>query len=149
MKFDEILGHDIIKKTLLDQIKNNELVHSYMFVGQEGIGKKIVAKEFARQVLCHSKNNISECENCESCIKFKNGNHPDFYIISPDGNYIKIAQIRQLQENIYKKPILSNKKILIIDDADLMTEEAQNSLLKTLEEPPEYIIIILVFNLLP
>lgn len=145
MKFEEILGNDKIKKTLLEQINNNEIVHSYMFVGQEGIGKKIIAREFARKILCNSEK-TKNCENCESCIKFRSENHPDFKIISPDGNYIKIAQIRNMQEDVYKKPIVSRKKVFIIDKADLMTEEAQNSLLKTLEEPPEYIVIILILS---
>lgn len=146
MKFEEILGNNLAKKTLLEQIKHNEIVHSYMFVGQNGIGKKIIAEEFARKILCNSSEKTDSCEECESCIKFEGKNHPDFKIISPDGNYIKIAQIRQMQEDVYKKPILSRKKIFIIDNADLMTEEAQNSLLKTLEEPPEYIVIILVLS---
>lgn len=150
MTFEEILGNNVAKKSLTEQIKNNGIVHSYMFVGQDGIGKKIIAKEFARKVLCKSINEsldeYNNSKNCESCIKFESNNHPDFKIISPEGNYIKIAQIRQMQEDVYKKPILSKKKIFIIDKADYMTEEAQNSLLKTLEEPPEYIVIILILS---
>lgn len=150
MTFEEILGNNVAKKSLTEQIKNNGIVHSYMFVGQDGIGKKIIAKEFARKVLCkpinESLDEYNNSKNCESCIKFESNNHPDFKIISPEGNYIKIAQIRQMQEDVYKKTILSKKKIFIIDKADYMTEEAQNSLLKTLEEPPEYIVIILILS---
>ena len=125
-----------------DNIKNNTLSHSYLFVGQEGIGKKLFAKELAKMALC--LNNKTENDNCSSCVKFDSGNNPDFVLIEPDGNSIKIAQIREMQENVYTKPIVSRKKIFIINDSDKMTEEAQNSLLKTLEEPPEYIMIILI-----
>ena len=153
------------KKSLTNyEIKNNTLSHSYLFVGQEGIGKKLFAKELAKMALCLSnangfKKTVSDQEenvinndntnvigndNCSSCVKFDSSNNPDFVLIEPDGNSIKIAQIREMQENVYTKPIVSRKKVFIINDSDKMTEEAQNSLLKTLEEPPEYIIIILI-----
>ena len=83
-------------------------------------------------------------DNCDSCIKFDANSNPDFSIIVPDGKSIKIEQIRNLQAKIVEKPISSSKKVYIIDDADTMTEESQNCLLKTLEEPPEYAMIILI-----
>lgn len=141
MSFENIIGNDKIKQELQEFVKNNTISHSYLFVGQEGIGKKLFAKELAKMELCLEK---SACDKCSSCIKFNSENNPDFQVIEPDGNSIKISQIRQMQENVYKKPIVSNKKVFIIDDSDKMTEEAQNSLLKTLEEPPEYIMIILI-----
>ena len=85
-----------------------------------------------------------EFDNCDSCIKFDANSNPDFSIIMPDGKSIKIEQIRNLQARIVEKPISSSKKVYIIDDADTMTEESQNCLLKTLEEPPEYAMIILI-----
>ncbi len=85
-----------------------------------------------------------EFDNCDSCIKFDANSNPDFSIIMPDGKSIKIEQIRNLQARIVEKPIGSSKKVYIIDDADTMTEESQNCLLKTLEEPPEYAMIILI-----
>ena len=142
MSFENIIGNKKIKSEFIDNIKNNTLSHSYLFVGQEGIGKKLFAKELAKMALC--LNNKPENDNCSSCVKFDSGNNPDFVLIEPDGNSIKIAQIREMQENVYTKPIVSRKKIFIINDSDKMTEEAQNSLLKTLEEPPEYIMIILI-----
>lgn len=142
MSFEKIIGNDKIKKELQEAVINNAISHSYLFVGQEGIGKKLFAKELAKMELCLDNNNA--CDKCSSCIKFNSENNPDFAILNPDGNSIKISQIREMQENVYKKPIVSNKKVFIIDDSDKMTEEAQNSLLKTLEEPPEYIIIILI-----
>lgn len=142
MSFENIVGNDKIKEELKDAVKNNTISHSYLFSGEDGVGKKLFAKEFAKMILCLSDDKY--CNKCSSCIKFDSENNPDFVMLQPDGNSIKIAQIREMQENVYKKPIVSDKKVFIIDDSDKMTEEAQNSLLKTLEEPPEYTIIILV-----
>ena len=143
MNFNEILGNNTIKQDLQEIIDNNTISHSYMFVGIDGIGKKLIAKEFARKILCLNKQN-QNCATCDSCIKFNSGNNPDFLEIFPDGNSIKIAQMREMQEKVYQKPIVSDKKVFIIDQVEKMTEEAQNSLLKTLEEPPEYMVIILI-----
>lgn len=142
MSFENIIGNNKIKQELQEAVKNNSISHSYLFVGQDGIGKKLFAKELAKMELCLDDNKA--CDKCSSCVKFNSENNPDFIMVEPDGNSIKIAQIREMQENVYKKPIVSNKKVFIIDDSEKMTEEAQNSLLKTLEEPPEYIIIILI-----
>ena len=114
-----------------------------MFVVIEGIGKQIMAKDFAQMILCTNETNKG-CQQCKSCIEFMSNNHPDFLYIEPDGNSIKIEQIRYLQRKIQEKPIISDKKVYIINDADKMTTEAQNCLLKTLEEPPEYSTIILI-----
>ena len=137
----KIVGNEKIKKELEKTVHNNDILHSYIFIGQDGIGKKEIAKEFAKKILCQTKKD--SC-NCKSCISFENGNNPDFNIISEEGNSIKIEQIRNLIEKVYEKPIASERKVYIIDNSDKMTVEAQNSLLKTLEEPPEYIVIILI-----
>ncbi|MBP3801162.1 MAG: hypothetical protein J6I85_03900 [Clostridia bacterium] len=140
--FENIIGNSKIKTYIEASIEQEKVSHSYMFIGIEGIGKKLFAKEFAKRMLCLSNGN---CENtCKSCIEFDSQNHPDFEIIEPDGNTLKIDQIRSMQKKIQEKPIISNKKIYIINDSDTMTKEAQNCLLKTLEEPPEFAIIILV-----
>ena len=143
--FDGVIGNQNIQNKLINSVKENKVLHSYMFVGIDGIGKKIIAKQFAKKILC--TNNIQEkCDECKSCIEFDSDNHPDFLYIEPDGNSIKIEQIRYLQKKIQEKPIISNKKVYIINDANKMTIEAQNCLLKTLEEPPEYSTIILIGN---
>ena len=141
--FETILGNEKNKQILQKSMQNNTISHSYMFVGIQGIGKKIIAKEFAKNILCLNQDNSKNC-TCKSCIEFETNNNPDFSIIEPDGNSIKIEQIRELQKRIQEKPIISNNKVYIIDDADMMTQEAQNCLLKTLEEPPEYATIILI-----
>ena len=139
--FENIIGNLKIKELLKNAIKLNKISHSYLFIGIEGIGKKMIAKEFAKKILCKEH---GECQNCKSCIEFDTNNNPDFAIIEPDGNSIKIEQIRYMQKKVQEKPIISDKKVYIINDADKMTKEAQNCLLKTLEEPPEFVTIILI-----
>ena len=140
--FENIIGNTNIKTVLEKSIKQNKLSHSYLFVGIQGIGKKMIATEFAKMILCLDDNKY--CNHCKSCIEFDTNNNPDFVLISPDENNIKIEQIRDIQKRIQEKPIISEKKVYIIDNADLMTTEAQNCLLKTLEEPPEFAVIILI-----
>ena len=125
--FEKIIGNQAIKEMLAKAIENETLSHSYLFVGTQGIGKKLLAKEMAKKIL-----------------SFDGESHPDFMCIEPEENSIKIAQIRILQKKIQEKPIIADKKVYIIDNADTMTVEAQNCLLKTLEEPPEFAIIILI-----
>lgn len=139
----KIKGNIKIRKELNQITEKNNILHSYLFLGKDGIGKKEIALEFAKKILCQTKQD--EC-NCKSCICFKTNNHPDIQVINPEGETIKINTIREMVQNIYEKPILSDKKIYIINDSDKMTKEAQNSLLKTLEEPPEYIVIILIVS---
>ena len=141
--FENIKGNEENKKILSKIINEKKVGHSYMFVGQTGIGKMLFAKEFAKAILCLQE---EQCNNCKSCLEFDNNNNPDITIIEKeeDSNVIKIDQIRQMTSKILEKPIISNKKVYIINDSELMNEPAQNSLLKTLEEPPEYATIILI-----
>lgn len=140
--FEQIIGNIKIQEMLKNAVKNNKASHSYLFIGTEGIGKKLIAEEFSKALLCLDENKY--CNKCKSCIEFDTLNNPDFQIIEPDGNTIKIEQIREIQKKVLEKPIISSKKIYIINDSHKMTKEAQNCLLKTLEEPPEYITIILI-----
>ena len=143
MGFNELIGNDKIKSILTDSIVNKNILHSYMFYGSEGIGKKLFAIEFAKMILCESKGE-KPCNQCKSCVEFNSNNNPDFFLIEPEQSSLKIDQIRNMQKNIIEKPLNGNKKIYIINDADKMTKEAQNCLLKTLEEPQEFIVIILI-----
>ncbi len=141
--FENIVGNNKIKEFLKTAIQTKNVSHSYMFLGKSGVGKKLFAKDFAKNVLCL---NVGETEKCNSCIKFDASSNPDYTEIAPEGKSIKVEQIRKMQEKIAEKPIISSKKVYIIDEADCMSEEAQNCLLKTLEEPPQYAIIILIVS---
>lgn len=142
MTFNNIIGNERNKELLNQIIETDNISHSYMFIGKDSIGKLLFAKEFAKAILCLEKE--KPCNKCKSCIEFNTNNNPDFNILEPEGNIIKIEQIRELTKKVYEKPITSSKKVYIINDSHCMTKEAQNSLLKTLEEPPEYVIIILI-----
>lgn len=152
--FENILGNDKIKQELIKTVSLNTNSHSYLFIGTDGIGKKLIAREFAKMLLCDGNalsNDVVEpkgvgvyCNKCKSCMEFSNNNNPDFFMIEPNGNSIKIEQIREMQRKIIEEPIISTRKVYIIDDSDKMTKEAQNALLKTLEEPPKFVVIILI-----
>lgn len=142
MNFDNIIGNEKVKELLNKTISSNNILHSYMFLGVEGIGKSLFAKEFAKMILCGETQR--PCNKCKSCIEFENNNNPDFTIIDTEEKNIKIEQIRYIEQKISEKPITSNRKVYIINNSDTMTREAQNCLLKTLEEPPEYATIILI-----
>lgn len=142
MIFSDIVGNEKNKELLKQIINTNNIAHSYMFIGKESIGKFLFAKEFAKAMLCI--NQEKPCNVCKSCIEFNTHNNPDFNILEPEGNSIKIDQIRELTKKVYEKPVISSRKVYIINDSNYMTKEAQNSLLKTLEEPPEYVTIILI-----
>lgn len=129
MYFNEIIGQEFAKKYIVNSIKNDKVNHAYMFEGIDGIGKNLFAKEFGKILI--------NCDNVEQS--------PDYIQIELVGSSIKIAQIRELQSDIIVKPH-SKYKIYVINHAQKMTTESQNALLKTLEEPPEYAIIILITN---
>lgn len=144
MDFNNIIGNENAKQILKRAVQTNNILHSYLFVGTEGIGKKLIAREFSKMILCEGQN--KPCENCKSCISFKNANNIDFSeldVLSGE-NKIKIEQIRQMQQDIMEKPVQSSRKVYIINNSEKMTTSAQNCLLKTLEEPPKYATIILI-----
>src|SRR6056297_1193817 len=144
MSFNNIPGQTKTKRILKDSIKKNRISHAYLFTGNNGLGKSEMAEEFAQAIFC--ENNVADgCGECLSCKKFAHGNHPDFHKITVEDDHknILIEQIRELQKEISYKPYESDYKVYIIDEAEKMTMQAKNSLLKTLEEPPEYAIIIL------
>lgn len=141
--FENLIGNEKTKQDLKTVLQNNKVSHSYMFIGDKGIGKYQFAKEFAKGILC--LNEEKPCGSCKSCIEFNNNNNPDYkYIGLEDESSIKIEAIRKIQEKVQELPIVSSKKVYIIDDSEYMTKEAQNCLLKTIEEPPEFVTVILI-----
>jgi len=143
MQFNSVVGQDRVKDYLTKSVKKDNLTHGYIFEGPRNIGKLEIAKVFAQLILCeNSKEN--PCEKCSSCIKANANSHPDIHILKLDENSIKRKDIDELQDSIYIKPYESKKKIYIINDSHKMTVQAANTFLKTLEEPPEDTIIIMI-----
>lgn len=147
MHFDSILGHNQQKKILLKSKKENRVSHAYLFCGVEGIGKKLAAIEFAKTLNCLNlnENEQKKCE-CTSCKKIEKLIHPDVlvYEYTKEKN-IKVDQIRDdIEQKIYLRPYEGNYKVFILDDAERMNVNAQNAFLKTLEEPPQYSVLILI-----
>lgn len=131
------------------------LSHAYAFCGAEGMGKRTLANDLSKLLLCTNKketskadqNILSHCDECDSCRTFKSGANPDFCLVETNDDTLKIDTIRHMQEDISIGPMYSDKKIYVICDAHKMTPQAQNCLLKTLEEPPPYVVIILTVSL--
>ena len=138
----EIVGHEEIRRKLTNLVKEKKVGHAYLFYGKEGIGKKLVAQEFAKNMMCLQPVEGVSCGKCESCQQF--GNNADFQMITPENNIIKVDTIRAFEEEVFLKPTNSERKCFIIDDSEWMNESSQNALLKVLEEPPEYVSIILI-----
>jgi len=142
MNFEQFVGQKKLIKVLKDTIQNGRLSHAYMFEGADGMGKFTFAKIFGQAILCESTNS-APCGVCSACVKFSSGNHPDFHAVLRKGLSIGVDEIRKIQDSIIIKPIEAEKKVYIIEQADKMTEQAQNCLLKTLEEPPGDSLLIL------
>lgn len=143
MKFNDIMGQKKVVESLKKAVEKKRIGHAYIFSGQSGIGKTTVAKLFAALLLCTRPFDGESCKACRACKLFTNGSNPDFFMIEPDNNSIKIEQIRDMQDEIIVKPMYSKRKVYIIEKAETMTVQAQNCLLKTLEEPPPFAVIIL------
>ncbi|ABR46327.1 DNA polymerase III, delta prime subunit [Alkaliphilus metalliredigens QYMF] len=142
MAFENIVGQAHVIKLLKQSIKQNTVGHGYIFEGIEGLGKHLVAFELAK-ALCCTGTGDQPCNQCNSCKKLSHQNHPDVIWITGEGS-IKINTIRDLQKDTQQKPYESRKKVYIIEKAEKMTVQAQNALLKTLEEPPSYVTLILL-----
>ena len=143
--FSDILGHDKIKEHLQNAIKLNKVSHAYIFNGESGSGKKSLAKVFSKTLQCEAKSD-DPCNECHSCKQVESGNQPDIMWVSHEKpTSIGVEDIReQVIGDIQIKPYSSKYKIYIIDEAEKLTLQAQNALLKTIEEPPAYGIIILL-----
>ncbi|NBI30790.1 DNA polymerase III subunit delta' [Chengkuizengella marina] len=145
MSFHEILNQNKVKKKLQNGLRMNKISHTYLFTGPSGTGKSKMALNFAKAIFC-IQNKDDACDQCIECKKFEHGNHPQLRLIEPDGNHIKIEQIRDLQKDFSYKMNENQVKIYILFHADQLTIQAANSLLKFLEEPQSNVIAILIAN---
>lgn len=143
MPFKDILGNDRVKKILRKAMQKNKVPNSMLFCGPEGVGKKSMALMVAKAMNCKRKKDDA-CESCSSCSAINAKNFPDVIEILPEKNVVKIEQMRILRKLAYLKPMLGKKRIFIVPEAEKMSEEAANSLLKILEEPPLFSYILLV-----
>lgn len=144
MNFNKVAGHKNIIEHLQSSIIHNRINHAYIFDGIKGIGKKTLAMAFAKALNCE-KGGADACCECVSCKTFDENNNPDIIYVTHEKKDITVSDIReQIVKNITLKPYRNKYKIFIVPDADKMNILAQNALLKTLEEPPEYGIFILL-----
>ena len=143
--FKDVVGHKDIIQYMKTAVEQNKLSHAYILNGQRGSGKKLLARLFAMTLQCESGKS-EPCGECRSCVQAYSGNQPDIITVKHEKpNSISVDDIRtQLNGDIMIKPYSSRYKIYIVPEADLMTVQAQNALLKTLEEPPEYAVIFLL-----
>lgn len=138
------MGQDRAKRILMQSIEMGRVSHAYLFIGPEGIGKRSLALAFAAALNCIGES--PACGECTHCRRIMQGNHPDLTVIEPEGKSFKIEQIRKLQQLISFKPYEGRYKIFVLDGVEAFTEQAANSLLKTLEEPPSHSVLILLAN---
>ncbi len=141
-KFEDVCGQEQITTILKNQIKANQLSHAYLFCGTRGTGKTSTAKLLAKAVNCFDLVDGNPCDRCESCISINQGNSMDVFEIDAASNR-RIEDVRDLREAVKFAPALGKYKVYIIDEVHMLTNEAFNALLKTLEEPPAYVKFIL------
>lgn len=148
MVLDDIVGQKNIVRYIKNSLANKRIAHAYLFCGPDGVGKSIAASVLAMTLNCRARG-LDPCGKCPSCIRAQSGNHPDIIHFgakkrSGSRQSISVDDIRDLQGDMQKKPYEDGVKVYIIHDAEKMTEQAQNALLKILEEPPERMVIILL-----
>jgi DNA polymerase-3 subunit delta' len=145
MTFKDLIGQENVKNLLIESIQTGRVGHAYMFCGPEGIGRKTMAKCFAEVLTCN-KDGTEICGLCEACVLNKSDTNPDIINIRrQEGKAtIGVEDVRLVQDEISTAPQFGKYKVIIFENAEKMTVQAQNALLKTLEEPPQYIVLILI-----
>ena len=148
MLFKKVIGNQNIKELFSKALSAKQLGNAYLFSGTDGIGKKLFAIELAKAINCLNPGQSLPCNNCINCTRIENMNYPDFLLIEPESNQIKILQIRTLIKETNYLPVEANKRVVIIDNAHLMNASSANTFLKTLEDSSEHSIFILITSAL-
>ena len=144
LSFNDIIGQDGVKAHLTSALAEKKISHAYIFAGEDGSGKMMLAERFAAALQCDGEG-TDPCGACLNCMQSEAHSHPDIIYVTHEKKNITVDDIRlQLVNDIRVKPYSGRYKIYIVDDAEEMNEAAQNALLKTLEEPPEYAVIMLL-----
>jgi DNA polymerase III subunit delta' len=143
MPFDDFLGNQSIRETVRTQLATGRLRHSMLFAGVTGVGKWTLAQFIAKASNCVRLQN-DFCDSCPSCERISDNAHPDVRNVAPDGQFIKIDQMRSLSREVFFKPFEGRRRVFIIDEAEKFRDESANSILKTLEEPPDTSFLILI-----
>jgi DNA polymerase-3 subunit delta' len=143
MSFEEIMGQSKAKQMLQNGLRQNRVSHAYIFSGPSGTGRRTMAFALAKAIFC-TEGVDEACGHCLECRKVEHHNHPDLHVIEPDGTSIKIEQIRGLQKEFSYRSTKAQTKIYILHQAEKMTIQAANSLLKFLEEPQSSVVAILI-----
>lgn len=145
-KFSSIVGQEHLQEHLQNAIRMNKVSHAYIINGERNSGKEFIAKIFAMALQCENRQDVEPCQECHSCKQALSNNHPDIiYITHEKPNTISVDDIRsQINGDVAIKPYQGPKKIYIMSEGEKMTVQAQNALLKTLEEPPEYAVILIL-----
>lgn len=146
--FKDIIGHEVAVAVLRKAIAKDRVSHAYLFSGPEGVGKTMTALAFAAALNCvgEKREEFEPCGACWSCVLMSAGNHPDVEVISPAGSQTKIEQAREMRRQAQFAPARGEWKINIIERAESLNEDAASAILKILEEPPSYMVIILLTN---
>lgn len=149
MQWNNIIGHKQVITQLCLMQQEDRIPHAMLFCGTDGVGKSLVAEALAAAILCHAPVHNQACGHCKACRALAAGTHPDFFQIQPESETkaapaIRIEAVRKLQEEIARIPLLSERRVVIMQEADKMNEAAANCLLKTIEEPSGQIVFILL-----
>ena len=139
----DIISHSIEIDLLKSYIHTNKIPRTLLFSGMKGVGKSMVAIEFFKALNC-TATPADPCDKCGSCIKAVSGNHPDMLKIIPDGSEIKVGDVRRILNELGLKPFLARYRVVIIEPAEMLNKSSANILLKSLEEPPNTTIFILI-----
>lgn len=143
--FRDIIGHDRVKEHLQKAIEYHKVSHAYILAGEQGMGRKTIARAFAMTLLCE-RSDREPCMECHACKQMLSGSHPDvIWVTHEKPASIGVDDIRtQIKDTIAIKPYSSSYKLYLVDEAEKMTVQAQNALLKTIEEPPSYAVVMLI-----